>query len=107
MRRLPDTIQSRLPLRPPPAHRRSGHRCPPPPPLLIPRPIKASHPCRIMAVPFAVFFTGKSFPIPGSSFTQADATHWVRGRAAREMHDSGPAACQTLAHTICASHCRC
>jgi hypothetical protein len=27
---------------------------------------------------FAVFFTGKSFPISSASWVQADATHWVR-----------------------------
>lgn len=30
-----------------------------------------------MALPFALFFTGKSIAIPGTSLTQADATHWV------------------------------
>lgn len=30
-----------------------------------------------MAAPFALFFTGRSVAIPGTSLTQADATHWV------------------------------
>lgn len=58
----------------PPPHRRRDRRLPTaalPPDVPVPAGGKA------MAAPFAVFFTGKSFPIPSSIFTQADATHWV------------------------------
>lgn len=34
------------------------------------------------AAPFAVFFTGQSYPIPSANFTQADPTHWVRAELA-------------------------
>ncbi|KAL4421725.1 hypothetical protein ABPG77_002341 [Micractinium sp. CCAP 211/92] len=37
--------------------------------------------------PFAIFFTGKSYPIPANSFAQADATHWVFDATATVVPD--------------------
>ena len=45
-----------------------------------------------MALPFAIFFTGQSIAIPGTSFSQADATHWVRRSVGGVAVRAGPPA---------------